>query len=161
MFKKFLLPVFALTVAMAQPAGRGPRAQSFEAIQTYLSLSDTQLESIRSSNKAAMESSKETFKSLFVKQKALREMVKNGTGDATAIGNATLEAEAIRKQLSAARTATHDKALSFLSAEQKTKLDALNGNRELRREMFQAQRLQLLAGNHGGPRGPGFRRQAK
>ena len=156
MLKRILLPIVAMTVALAQPpagAGRGKgNPPSFDKIKAYLSLSDTQINSIRSASKEAMEANKPVFEQMRAKRRAMRELTQSGSGDATAIGKAVLEAQELRKQLHASQAKVHEQALSFLSADQKAKLDALKSDRSLRAERMQARFLHLLAAPEGGAR---------
>lgn len=171
MIKRLILPLLALSVSFAQPPGAGARQRGtppLTEIKAYLSLSDTQVSSIMTSNKAAREANRPIAEQMRSKSKALKDAMAAGNNDANAVGAAMLEIQALRKQMEANHTKAHDQALSFLSAEQKAKLDTLAASKDLRREAREAQMLNLLDGPpagrrpHGrsGPGGPaanGFR----
>lgn len=164
MFNKLALTLVAAAVGFAQPHhGMGRQAQgapAFTEIKAYLGLSDAQVTSITASNKTAMEANKTLMEQMRTKQKALQTALESGSTDATAIGQEMLQIHALRKQATANRDKAHEQAVSFLSAEQKTKLTALESDKSLRRELRQAHFLNLLsapAGGKGGPGGgPGF-----
>jgi len=164
MLRNIILTTLAAAVCFAQPAGRRGGAASFDEVKAYLGLSDTQVQSITASNKAAREANSPLMEQIRTKQKALRAAMAADANDAAAVGAAMIEIKTLHKQAAAARTKTHEQAVSFLSAEQKAKLATLGNSRDLRRETMQAQRLQLLAPSaKAGRMGPGHgpRRMAR
>jgi Spy/CpxP family protein refolding chaperone len=148
------LALFAAAVSFAQPPSGAP---AFTELKTYLNLSDTQITSITAANSAARTANRTLADQAHTKQQALQTAIANGSNDAAAIGKAVLEIAAIRKQLAAAHTKLREQATSFLSADQKTKLKALEDAEKLRPAIGQAHALELLAAPTGGPgqRGPG------
>lgn len=181
MHKKLILSVFAFAAVFAQPPGMGmgPRpgaGPAFTEIKAYLNLTDTQLDSIRNANRAAMEANRAAMDQIRQKRQALQTALAGGSTDAAAIGRAMLEIQALHKQVETNQTKAREQALSFLDAGQKTKLKALEDAEKLREEIGEAHALQLLAppanaqqgpghgpgpghghgpGGMGGPRGPG------
>lgn len=156
MLNKLSLTLFAAAVCFAQPHGMGRHGTpSFTGIKAYLNLSDTQVTSITAANSAARESNRAVHEQLRAKHDALQTALKAGSADAAAIGRQMLEIQALRKQTDSNRAKVHEQAVSFLSAEQKTKLAALASDRSLRRELREAHALQLLAppADGAGPRG--------
>lgn len=151
MLKFFILPVLAAGLAFAQPpAGQGARGthargHSFESIKSYLGLSDAQVSSMVEARRSSAEANRTLAKDLRTKHEALQQALNNGSTDATAIGQATLEIQSLRKQLQANVAKGREQAVSFLSAEQKAKLAALKESRDLRREIREAHALQLIA----------------
>jgi Spy/CpxP family protein refolding chaperone len=89
------------------------------------------------------------------KAKALREAMQAGSTDATAVGKQMIELRDLRKQIQANRAKAGEQAVSYLSAEQKTKLAALKESAELRREARAAMALGLLPPPAGEGRGMG------
>ena len=148
------LALFAAAVSFAQPPSGTP---AFTELKTYLNLSDTQISSITAANSAARTANRALADQARTKQQALQTAIANGSTDAAAIGKSVLEIAAIRKQLDAAKTKVREQATSFLSAEQKTKLKALEDAEKLRPAIGQAHALELLAppANAAGQRGPG------
>ena len=176
MFNKFFLPVFAIAVSLAQPPGMGSgpgmgpgmgqgpgAAQSFTEIKAYLNLSDTQITSINNAVRAAADANQALRNTIREKHLALQTLLNNGSTDASAIGKAMIEIRDLQKQIAAAQAKIQEQALSFLSADQKTKLKALDEAEKLRPAIGQAHALHLLAppanlapGPMNGP-GPGPR----
>jgi hypothetical protein len=72
-----------------------------------------------------------------------------------------IEIHNLHKQVEAAKAKAREQALSYLSAQQKTKVKTLEDAERPREEIQQAHRLELLAAEQGagpgGPGGPGFR----
>lgn len=180
MFKKLFLPVIAIAVSFAQPQGMGPgmgmgmgqgpgmgmgqgpgAGQSFTEIKAYLNLSDTQITSINNAVRAAADANQALRNTIREKHIALQTLLNNGSTDANAIGKAMIEIRDLQKQITAAQAKIQEQALSFLTADQKTKLKALEDAEKLRPAIGQAHALHLLAppANAGpGPmNGPGPR----
>ncbi len=148
-----VLTLLAAAVCFAQPPAATP---SFTELKTYLNLSDTQLSSITAANTAARTANRALADQAHTKQQALQTTIANGSTDAAAIGKAVLEIAAIHKQLDAAHTKLREQATSFLSADQKTKLKALEDAEKLRPAIGQAHALELLAPPANATGRPGF-----
>lgn len=181
MLNKYILPLFAIAASFAQPpgmgsaAGQGPgpgmgmgmgmqgpghgpgAAQSFTEIKAYLNLSDTQLSSINAAIRAAADSVQTLRRAIGEKHAALRTLLNNGSTDASAIGKAMIEIRDLEKQVAAAQAKIQEQALSFLSAEQKSKLKTLEEAEKLRPAIGQAHALRLLAPQASPGPGPGRR----
>lgn len=159
MLKQTLLSLTLIAAAAAQPPGGfggGAAMPDFTGIKTYMNLTDAQLASIRQAGDSARTANQTARQQIAQKQTALNTVIANGSTDAAAIGRAMLEIAALRKTLDANMTKAREQALSFLSADQKTKLKALEDAEKLREEIGQAHALQLLAAPAGteapGPR---------
>ena len=137
-----VLTLLAAAVSFAQPPAAAP---AFTELKTYLNLSDTPLTSITAANSAARTANRALADQMHTKQQTLQTAITNGSTDAAAIGKAVLEIAAIRKQLDAAHTKLREQATSFLSADQKTKLKALEDAEKLQPAIGQAHGLELLA----------------
>lgn len=186
MFTKYILPVLAIAVSFAQPQGMGPGrgpgmgmgpgmgngmgmgmgagTQSFTELKAYLNLSDTQITSINNAVRTAAEANQALHTTIREKHTALQTLLNNGSTDANAIGKAMIEIRDLQKQITAAQAKIQEQALSFLTADQKTKLKALEDAEKLRPAIGQAHALHLLAPpanagfgpmNGSGPRGFG------
>jgi Spy/CpxP family protein refolding chaperone len=152
MLKQTLLSLTLITAAMAQPPGAGA-GPDFTDIKTYMNFTDAHLASIRQAGETARTANQTTRQQVAQKQTALNTLIANGSTDAAAIGRAMLEIAALRKTMDANLAKAREQALSFLSADQKTKLKALEDAEKLREEIGQAHALQLLAPPAGsGPR---------
>lgn len=155
MKKQIVLTLLAAAVSFAQPPAAAP---AFTELKTYLNLSDTQISSITAAKAAARTANQALADQARTKQQALQTAIANGTTDAAAVGKAVLEIASIRKQIDAAHTKLREQTTSFLSADQKTKLKALEDAEKLRPAIGQAHALELLAppANAAGRPGPGF-----
>lgn len=159
-----LAPVFALAVAFAQgPPTPGGFAPPVTELKTYMNLTDTQITSITNSNQALMTASRTVMEQIRTKRTALQALLTAGSTDAAALGKLLLEIQALEKQITDNHTKAQTAAVSFLSADQKTKLKGLEDASKLREEIGEASRLNLLAapapGAAGVRQGPpnGFR----
>jgi len=154
MLKQTLLSLTLMAAAVAQPpGGPGAAAPDFTDIKSHLSLSDAQLASIRQAGDTARAANRTVRQQIAEKQTALNGVITNGSTDAAAIGRAMLEIAALRKMMDSNTTKAREQALSFLSADQKTKLKTLEDAEKLREEIGQAHALELLAAPAGtGPR---------
>ena len=146
-----LAPVFALAVAFAQgPPTPGGFAPPVTELKTYMNLTDTQITSITNSNQALMTASRTVMEQIRTKRTALQALLTAGSTDAAALGKLLLEIQALEKQITDNHTKAQTAAVSFLSADQKTKLKALEDSSKLREEIGEAARLNLLAAPAGG-----------
>lgn len=144
-----LIPAFTAAVAFAQP--------SVNELKTFLNLTDAQVTSIREANRSAMQANREVAEKLRSNRQNLRTLTSQSNPDAAAVGRLILESQTYAKQIADSRAKSRETALTFLSAEQKTKLKTLEEAMQLRGEIAAAQRLNLLAGPAGGPGGRGER----
>ena len=152
-----LLPLAAMTIAFAQPNGPGPRAPNFDNLKTYLGLSDTTIQNIQQAIQKAQSTIQPLAQQVAEKHKAVADLLATGTADAAAVGKLILDAEAIRKQIRTQHDALQSTTQSFLTADQKTKLKALEDAAKLAPAIHEAVGLHLIAGPEGvGPGGPGM-----
>ena len=158
MFKltHILLPLAAFTVAFAQPQAGAPVRPTFDNIKTYLGLSDTTLQNIQQTIGSKQSTIQALAQQMGEKHKAVATLLANGTTDAAAVGKLILEAEAIRKQISTQHDALQSSVLALLTADQKSKLKALEDAAKLAPAIQEAAHLHLIAqvGNPGA--GPGM-----
>ncbi|MBS1834983.1 MAG: Spy/CpxP family protein refolding chaperone [Acidobacteria bacterium] len=149
------------TLAVAAPAQASDKKtqRNFDALKSYLSLSDSQVTAIQEARKAQREQMKAEFPQLQAKHKAMQDALQSGTADATTLGNMLLDTQAARKKVQAERQAAHEQLLSTLTPDQKTKLDELKGKRG-DAAARQAMRLGLLMPDRANASGAakGFRR---
>lgn len=163
----------ALTTAMAaQRPGRGafgPRGvPGIDDVKAHLSLTDAQVQSLQQLQQQQREATRATREEIRAKAKALRESVAGGSSDAAALGRQLLEIEALKKKIEQSLTTYRAQAAATLTADQKTKLAALDAAAKLQPTIGQAVVLGLLAPpvrpagafgpagfGHGPMRGPG------
>lgn len=173
MTTKIMLAMAAMAVAFAQgpggPGGPGgpppqggpamldagqaaPQAPSFDEIKAYLSLTDAQITAMQAGRQSVMEGLKSVHDQIQAKSEALRTLLDNGTTDASAVGKAVLEIETLRKQVESTLKSAQAQLVSALTADQKTKLAALEAAARLQPAIAQAGQLGLLAPPQNAPR---------
>jgi Spy/CpxP family protein refolding chaperone len=120
-----------------------PAAPTFDAVQAYLGLTDTQIASLLAVRKAAADSVKTLVDQIRTKEQALRSALDQGVTDANAVGKAVLEIESLRKQVQSTMKAAYTEAVNLLTTDQRTKLAKLEEAAKLRDEIRQAGALGL------------------
>jgi len=151
---KFRLIAITLSVAaaFAQAPGRRPHAMSMTpkttAVQAYLNLSDTQiasLEQLRQQEHTAL-------KPIMEQMRTLHQSMRAGTGAA----DAATQMQNLEQQAAPIRASFQQQAQAVLTADQKTKLAALEAAMALMPTIHEAMGLNLLAPPKGmGPGGFG------
>ena len=141
---------------MPRVPAEAPGPQSFTDVKAYLNLTDAQIQQIQAARQQSFDSAKTLQSQIQTKDQALRDLLDKGSTDSAAIGKAMLEINALRKQVKAVMDATQVRAVSFLSADQKTKLKALEDAAKLQPAIGQAAGLGLLQPPQGVPGGPGM-----
>ena len=144
-----LIPAFTAAVAFAQPP--------VNELKTFLNLTDAQVTSIQEANRSAMQANRDLADKIRTNRQNLRTLTSQTNPDAAAVGRLVLEGQAYGKQIADSRAKARETALTFLSAEQKTKLKTLEEAMQLREEIGAAQRLNLISGPAEGLGGPGAR----
>jgi Spy/CpxP family protein refolding chaperone len=156
-----LLPLALLSLGAAQgrggpgmpgPMGPPPGPPRLDAIREYLGLTDDQIQQIQRVRQDAIESNRTVAEPLREKERNLRALVESGTADAAAAGGLTLEIEALRTRMRDLADTVQQNVLALLSAEQLTRLGALQEAAKLRPAVDQASGLGLLG--QGPPQGP-------
>lgn len=142
-----LIPAFTAAVAFAQPP--------VNELKTFLNLTDAQVTSIQQSNRSSMQANRELAEKIRANRQNMKALLDQGNPDATAMGRLVIEGQSYAKQIAESRAKARETALTFLSAEQKTKLKTLEEAMQLREEIGAAQRLNLLSAPAGPPAGPG------
>jgi Spy/CpxP family protein refolding chaperone len=152
MFKSVAIATMTLSLAaLAQPAGgrRGPMGPGgspdrIEQLKTYLSLTDAQVETLRSAQKQQREAARASFMELRAKQKALRDQTGSGTSDPAAVGQLMLDMQAARAKVRASRQAANDQLVASLTPDQKAKLQTLKDAAKLAPAVREAMRFGLI-----------------
>ena len=174
-----LIPLAVLGVAMAQgpgqvppgPGGQGGRGMAMRppqlgALKAYLNLTDTQIEQMRKAReearKQAFEQAKAIQPQIREKRAALRDLLAKDTADATTVGKAMLEIQALHKQMRQAHEAVRESLLKVLTPEQQAKFKSLQDSAQQSAAAHEAARLGLVPGGEGrmgfgGRMGPGHR----
>jgi hypothetical protein len=145
--------------AAAGPGGPGCRANGrtpdLTAITNYLTLTADQVSSLQSIQSNFCSTTQAARQKIAEDQKSLRDMQRQGSTDASAMGNLLVDIEAQRKSIQAAQSSLMDQATSVLTDAQKTQLANLAAAQKLEPAIRQATFLNLLARPQGrGPGGP-------
>ena len=155
---KFRLIVVSLAaaVAFAQPPGvpgMHPGMKTTE-VQSYLNLTDAQIGSLQQLRQAEMTALKPIFEQIAPLRQNLRTQTQSASADATAVGKAVLNIQALEQQAAPIRASYQQQALAVLTAAQKTQLAALQSAAALMPAIHEAMGLNLLTPPNG-PEGPG------
>lgn len=161
------LPILSLAAALfAQGPGpgghRGFGAHGMDApetdkVQSYLGLTDAQIQSLqqlRQSERAALKPIMQQIEPL---RQSMHSQMQASGADAAAVGKLMLSIQTLEQQAAPIRSSFQQQALAVLTADQKTKLAALENAANLMPAVHEATGLNLLTPPKGsfGPGGPG------
>ncbi|MDX1982694.1 MAG: periplasmic heavy metal sensor [Bryobacteraceae bacterium] len=168
MLKLTTLTLMMASMALAQPP-RPPMAPEPKALIEYLNLTGDQVSRLNAANREAMASMRPVHEQAREKERSIRQLMDAANPDATAVGRAMIEARQLRQKAGQAMTQARETALGVLTAEQRTKLAALEQAAQLQPAIGDAMRFHLLApprepaeggfapqGRPFGPRPAGF-----
>lgn len=147
-------------VAFAQPAA--PQTPpSPDELKTALGLSDAQVTALQQLEGQKRTQIQPVGQQLADKQKALHDALEKATPDANAIAAILIQIQSLQNQIKTINTSFQTQATATLTADQKTKLQALQTAQALREAVQQAEGLNLLARpEEPAAGGPGPRRVA-
>ncbi len=151
---RFLVPLALVSVSFAQ----GPRQANFTELKAYLNLTDTQVQALQTLRQNSMASLSSVHAQMRTAEESLQtKMASGSSSDATAAGNLMMQISTLRKQVQQAQASLTQQSVATLTAEQQTKLKALQAAADLQPDIMQAQMLGLLARPARGPGafGPG------
>lgn len=169
MIKKFWIAALAATIGIATlaiaqgPHHRGPGGPdgpgkgggaNFEALKTYLGLSDTQVAALRQARTDAFEQAKPTMKENAQKARDLRAEMNKANPDPNTVGRLMTEMKQSREQNRTSQTQIRDKSLAVLTEAQKAKLKALEDAAALQEAVHEARMSGLLNGPADSTAGP-------
>jgi Spy/CpxP family protein refolding chaperone len=168
MQRTLMVVLVSAAAAFAQTAPTPPAPAE---LKTYLNLTDSQITGLRAVQTQLQNAVNSLRTQVQTKQTDLDAKLAAGTTDAAALGRLLLEIQALRKQLDTQSSSFRAQAQNLLTAEQKTKLKALDDAAKLQPAIGQAIGLLLLApptsstvpggpgpggfGGRSGPRGMG------
>jgi Spy/CpxP family protein refolding chaperone len=146
----------AATALFAQgPGGFRMHAQAkTAAVQSYLNLTEAQISSLQQLRQSEMTALKPIFQQIEPLRQSLRAQQQSAGADATAVGKLVLSIRALEQQAAPIRSSHQQQALAVLTAEQKTKLAALESAAALLPTIHEAGALNLLTPPKGAE-GPG------
>lgn len=153
-------PGFRRNAAGMQPQ-RLQQAANADALKQYLNLTDAQIQQLKDLRKQHAEAQRPTMEQIRDKRQQLREAVQAANPDSAVIGQLTVDIKKLTESMRSSRTDLQTKTAAVLTADQKTKLAALQDAQKLMPAVGQATALGLLAPPAGaammGPRmGPGM-----
>lgn len=149
------LPLTILTASLfAQgpafaPGPGGPRHMMMMAktgqAQSYLNLTDAQIQSLKQLQQSEMTANKPVMEQIAPLRESLQTQLQGGSADAAAVGKLMLSIQTLEQQIKANRDSFHEQALAVLTADQKTRLAALQSAADLMPTIHQAMALNLLS----------------
>jgi Spy/CpxP family protein refolding chaperone len=120
-------------------------------VQSYLSLTDAQISSLQQLRTAEAAALKPIYQQSGPLRQSLRTQEQGSSADAAEVGKLVLSIRSLEAQAAPIRASYQQQALAVLSADQKTKLAALQSAAALMPAIHEATALNLLT----QPRGPG------
>ena len=151
----------AATAMFAQGPGglrMHPRSASAKttAVQSYLNLTDAQISSLQQLRQSEMAALKPIFRQIGPLHESLRTQSQSSSADATAVGKLVLSIQSLEQQAAPIRASYQQQALAVLTADQKTKLAALESAAALMPTIREAAALHLLTPPKGSEGHGGF-----
>lgn len=157
---RIVLITLAATAAFAQGPGgfhrhsmSGPMKTT--AVQGYLNLTDAQITSLQQLHQSEMAALKPIYQQMGPLHENLRTQTQSSGADAAAVGKLVLSIESLEQQAEPIRSSYQQQALAVLTADQKSKLAALQSAAALLPAIHEAMALNLLTPPKGqeGPAG--------
>jgi Spy/CpxP family protein refolding chaperone len=145
-----LIPITLAVMAalLAQgPGGHGPHRMvaKTDQVQSYLNLTDTQIQALKQLHESEMAAIKPIMQQMAPLHQSLRAQVQSGSADAATAGKLVLNVQSLQQQITATHASFRAQSIAVLTADQKTKLAALESAAALMPTIHQAMSLNLLA----------------
>jgi chromosome segregation ATPase len=153
-----LLAVVLGSVLLAQqgmPADRLSRGPRLEALKSYLSLSEQQVETLSAVQRSLTEATRSIHEQIASKQKELREEMAKSEPSASVAGQLMADTKALRSQIDTKRDEFRTQTRAVLNDQQKAALSALETALSLQQAARQAVAINLLEAPEGSEPGPG------
>ena len=147
----------AAAAAFAQPSGTPPAPPSPDALQSALALTDAQVTALEQLQQSKLSQELPIQQQVATQQTALQTALQATSPDANAIAAILIQIQSLNKQIQTIDASFLTQAVATLTADQKTKLTALQNAQTLVPAVHQAEGLNLLtppANAQGGPGGP-------
>jgi len=137
----------AATLLAQGPGGHGPRGMAVKTdqVQSYLNLTDTQIQALKQLHESEMAAIKPIMQQMAPLHQSLRTQMEGTSTDATTAGKLVVSMQSLRQQITATHASFKAQSLAVLTADQKTKLAALEAAAALMPAIHQAMGLNLLA----------------
>jgi Spy/CpxP family protein refolding chaperone len=154
-------PAFFAGLFVSALLAQGPRTPPTDQVKTYLSLSDTQVQSLQAIQQQERTALSSLHQQIAQKESTLEQQVQSGSTDAAALGNLLVDIVNLRKQITQQQSSFRTQAAAVLNQAQQSKLKALQDAANLEPTIRQATALLLLTPPAGAPAfgpggGPGF-----
>jgi Spy/CpxP family protein refolding chaperone len=154
------IPLMMLAASLFAQGPGGPRHMMMQAktgqAQSYLNLTDAQVQSLQQLRQSEMTALKPVMDQIGPLRQSLQTQLQSGSADAAALGKLMLSIQTLEQQATTTRNSFHDQALALLTADQKTKLAALQSAADLMPTIHEAMGLNLLSPPQGLEGAPGF-----
>ena len=131
--------------------GHSMAAQKTTEVQSYLNLTDAQISSLQTLRQSERTALKPIMDQVGPLRESLHTQTQSTTADATAVGKTMLSIQALEQQAAPIRASFQQQALAVLTADQKTKLAALQSAAALMPAIHEATSLNLLTPPAGPP----------
>jgi|SRR5450631_2498050 Spy/CpxP family protein refolding chaperone len=160
MTSRLIVIAFAASALFAQ--GPGPRMHGMAGhaktteVQSYLNLTDAQIASLQQLRQSEMAELKPIFQQIGPLHQSLRTLQESSSPDATAVGKLVLSIQALEQQAAPIRSSFQQQAVAVLTADQRTKLTALESAAALMPTIHEATALNLLTPPKGSEGLNGF-----
>lgn len=149
------------TALLAQhPGGPGPHrmAVKTDQVQSYLNLTDAQIQALKQLHESERAALKPIMQQMAPLHQSLRTQMNGANTDATTAGKLVVSMQSLQQQIAATHASFKAQSLAVLTADQKTRLAALDSAAALMPTIHQAMSLNLVARPEppegGGPGGP-------
>jgi Spy/CpxP family protein refolding chaperone len=119
-------------------------APAYTELKQYLGLTDAQVQSLETILRNRSQAQQAVFTQISEKSRQMYQLLENGSGSATQIGQLMLDIRNLEKQLSTVDAPYRTQAVNVLTADQKTKLAKLDEALKLQGTASQAAMLLLL-----------------
>jgi Spy/CpxP family protein refolding chaperone len=152
MYRFLAVLTFCGTLGWSQASGAGaPLPANFDALKAALGLSDDEITRLRELRQQTTDANRSLCEQMAERQRTLRIVSQRPTPDAVEIGQVVVDMINLQKQMESANGGSNAQALAMLTAEQKTKLKALEDAAKLQAAVRQATALNLLTTSPSQP----------
>ncbi|MEX2262722.1 MAG: periplasmic heavy metal sensor [Bryobacteraceae bacterium] len=146
-FKRlFLTTAFTAAAACAQDVAIYPPIlpRDFEALRAHLSLSQTQVDTLRAVQRDRQNAEQQIHKDIRDKHLQLETLLRDQSQDYARIGQLTVEIRTLQRKLPVSGEPYRSRALGVLTQEQRPKLAALSTALQLQPAAWEAVNLSLI-----------------
>ena len=149
-------PIMTVTLAatlFAQGPGPHRMAAKTDQVQSYLNLTDAQIQSLKQLHQSEMTAMRPIMEQMGPLHQSMRAQMEGTSTDATSTAKTVASIQNLRQQAAATRSSFRQQALAVLTADQRAKLAALESAMSLMPTVRQAMSLNLLTPPEGAEGG--------